>query len=211
MGDVVGDWLERNSARVGAVGALLGLAGSLVSVVVAAAALVSKHRLIALGLVVVAAVLFVLTWPRLRRRAWRASTQERLAQAEQQQRSRLIDSVFAWRIEQGLEASLRRVARVRVGLAHDPRLVQAEFGTDVTAPGVELSVQEAFERGQGRLLIAGEPGSGKTTLALELMRHLLEQARIDPTAGVPELFSLASWVRRPQPIVGWLEDELRQR
>jgi predicted NACHT family NTPase len=60
-------------------------------------------------------------------------------------------------------------------------------------------------------VILGAPGSGKTTQALLLMRHLLDVARRDPSAPVPEVFQLASWARGRQPLLEWLTDQLQRR
>jgi DNA polymerase III delta prime subunit len=68
-----------------------------------------------------------------------------------------------------------------------------------------------YEQAGGQLLIVGPPGSGKTTEALKLMRHLLEAARRDSSSPVPELFPLASWAKERKPIVDGLADQLQLR
>ena len=57
------------------------------------------------------------------------------------------------------------------------------------------------------LLILGEPGSGKTTMLLELARHALACAERDPDEPIPVVFDLSSWTRREQPISEWLVEE----
>ncbi|MER6142478.1 NACHT domain-containing protein [Streptomyces sparsogenes] len=59
-----------------------------------------------------------------------------------------------------------------------------------------------------RLVVLGEPGSGKTMLLIRLLRDLIEQR----TGGgpVPVLFSLASWNPVHQPLQDWLAEQLRR-
>ncbi|MFF5639842.1 NACHT domain-containing protein [Streptomyces sp. NPDC012825] len=58
-----------------------------------------------------------------------------------------------------------------------------------------------------RLVILGEPGSGKSVLLIRLLQDLL--ARRTEDEPVPVLFSLASWDPH-QPLKGWLADQLRR-
>ncbi|WP_047225095.1 MULTISPECIES: NACHT domain-containing protein [Protofrankia] len=58
----------------------------------------------------------------------------------------------------------------------------------------------------GRLVILGEPGAGKTVLAVRLLLALL--ARRAPGGPVPVLLSLASWNPADQDLAAWLEASL---
>jgi hypothetical protein len=61
-----------------------------------------------------------------------------------------------------------------------------------------------------RLVITGGGGTGKTTLAVQLLRELLPAAGIAPTEPVPVLLSIASFNPDTQPDVRrWLADQLR--
>jgi hypothetical protein len=69
------------------------------------------------------------------------------------------------------------------------------------APGACLS--DLFEE-QGRsLLILGEPGAGKSTAMLELLRDLVER---EPTGKVPVVFLLSTW--SSEPLDQWMVSEL---
>ena len=54
----------------------------------------------------------------------------------------------------------------------------------------------------GRLLILGEPGSGKTTILLNLADVLLERAK--GTDQVPYIFELSSWRNNQQSLADWM-------
>jgi transcriptional regulator with XRE-family HTH domain len=118
--------------------------------------------------------------------------------------------VWLQRIVKGLEVSLRQATEMRLGLHNTPELVRLSLST--TEAGDEVpSIDVAYYQAGGQLVIVGPPGSGKTTEALKLMRHLLEAARDDVSAPVPEIFPLDSWAKERKPILDWLADELQRR
>ncbi|RJL30166.1 NACHT domain-containing protein [Bailinhaonella thermotolerans] len=59
-----------------------------------------------------------------------------------------------------------------------------------------------------RLVILGGPGMGKTTLAVLLLRELLDEAR--PGAPVPVLLSMAGWDPAAEPVHRWLARRLSE-
>lgn len=61
-------------------------------------------------------------------------------------------------------------------------------------------VEDAFAEHSRRLLILGEPGSGKSTSALQLAVLLLEEAEKDPSAPVPLVVNLSGY--RPRRVTG---------
>jgi len=69
---------------------------------------------------------------------------------------------------------------------------------------------EVFDRTdiQGKLLILGKPGAGKTTTLLELARSLVKKALDDPSAPMPILLNLSSWKDPRQSIKDWTIAEL---
>src|SRR5580658_8401572 len=73
------------------------------------------------------------------------------------------------------------------------------------------SVLEYYESlSPRRLLLAGEPGSGKTVLALELVVRLLEQREQDGHGPVPVLISAAAY-DTDRPWGEWLAEHLAKR
>ncbi|NEQ17218.1 MAG: NACHT domain-containing protein, partial [Moorea sp. SIO3E2] len=75
----------------------------------------------------------------------------------------------------------------------------------------QTSVMEIFERPDvnGRLLILGEPGSGKTTTLLRLAEDLVKQAEQNHAAPVPIIFELSAWKNDQQPLDQWLVAQLK--
>jgi len=72
----------------------------------------------------------------------------------------------------------------------------------------EQTIADVFAEEGGSLLLLGEPGSGKTTILLELARALLARSEGDPSLPLPVVFNLSSWVEPQRTIIDWLADEL---
>lgn len=126
-------------------------------------------------------------------------------------RKAFLERVWSQRIVNGLVRSLQHAAEMYLGMRNTPELVKLSYAQSTAEPGEVLGIEAAYDQAGGQLLIVGPPGSGKTTEALQLMRHLLEVARHDPSAPVPEIFPLASWARERKPLIDWLADQLQLR
>jgi hypothetical protein len=133
---------------------------------------------------------------------------------EQRNRRILLNHVEnAW-IKGVLDASLHGAALLDLGIKQDPEAVTKypwaikKESTDETLPA-GTSMLEIFDSiGMGRsLLILGAPGSGKTTMLLELARQLIAHAREDVTQPIPMVFNLASWTEK-LTLADWLAQEL---
>lgn len=80
---------------------------------------------------------------------------------------------------------------------------------------VATRIADLFDAVGQRLLILGEPGSGKTITLLTLARDLLARAAADPTHVSPVILHLSSWAsswaENRQPFAQWLVEELNLR
>ncbi len=133
---------------------------------------------------------------------------------EQRNRRILLGHVENFWIKGVLEKSLHGAALLELGIKEDPEAVKTypwaikKEETNETLPA-GTSMLEIFDSiGMGRsLLILGAPGSGKTTMLLELARQLIERARQDVTEPIPIVFNLASW-KENLTLADWLAQEL---
>ncbi|MGK7894483.1 MAG: NACHT domain-containing NTPase [Xenococcus sp. (in: cyanobacteria)] len=75
----------------------------------------------------------------------------------------------------------------------------------------DMTMAQVFDEINGKLLILGAPGSGKTTTLLELAKALVEKALSDESYPIPVLFNLSRWQDETQPIRDWMVEELRSK
>lgn len=82
-------------------------------------------------------------------------------------------------------------------------------GASTTQLNPTQKIVEVFDRNdiQGKLLILGEPRSGKTTELLTLAQDLLQRAVEDDNAPIPIIFDLAKW-KDNSSISDWLVAQL---
>jgi hypothetical protein len=117
-----------------------------------------------------------------------------------------------------LEQSLYKEVLIDLGMEtrmnaidHPWQMELRSFGNqDVVLPA-GTKIYDVFRKANQALLILGEPGSGKTTMLLELARIALEEADQDTTEPIPVIFNLSSWADRKQPLEKWLIDELNKK
>ncbi|MFN2497183.1 MAG: NACHT domain-containing protein, partial [Pseudonocardiaceae bacterium] len=89
-----------------------------------------------------------------------------------------------------------------------PEVIATSGLTFAGSSGQLTELVAAFRRlDRRRLVITGGPGTGKTTLALQLLLELLDHPQ--PNEPVPVLFSLVGWDPQEQPrLQDWLTDRL---
>jgi serine/threonine protein kinase len=137
---------------------------------------------------------------------------------DERNRAAVIDNVRRFWIEGVLENSLYGAALIVLGMR--PADAQVENPWDMVlrtpdAPDDNLPpgtrIRDVFDQLNGKLLILGAPGSGKTTMLLELTRDLLARADADPTHPIPIVFNLSSWAQQRAPLDEWMVEELNAR
>jgi hypothetical protein len=102
--------------------------------------------------------------------------------------------------------SLMRLASSGAGWPSlPPAGTWADGPDDLAGEGTEL-VEVLARVPTGRLVVLGEPGTGKTMLMVRLVLDLL--ARRDPGGSVPILASVASWNPVEQDLRSWLAGQL---
>lgn len=126
-----------------------------------------------------------------------------------------IDRVHRYWIQGVLERSLYYEARLELKLTAtvqsrrhpwDIAAYQAD-GRTVDFPP-DADVRTMFDALDQTVVILGDPGSGKTTMLLELARSLLEEARADESQQVPVVLPLSSWAVQKKPVAQWIADQL---
>ena len=116
-----------------------------------------------------------------------------------------------------LEQSLGNEVLIDLGMEERPGEVEHSWDLQVKMPDqvnrtlpAGTSIIQVFDEMGGAILILGEPGSGKTTILLELARDCIARAQKDDTQPIPVVFNLSSWDRK-QTIETWLISELNSK
>ncbi|HZE00429.1 MAG TPA: NACHT domain-containing protein [Pseudonocardiaceae bacterium] len=92
---------------------------------------------------------------------------------------------------------------------HGERIAPAPIALSGRSDQIPVLAEQFRHLHRRRLVIVGGPGTGKTTLAMQLLLRLLDIWQ--PGEPVPVLFSLASWDPQHQPRVqDWLARQLIQ-
>ncbi len=137
---------------------------------------------------------------------------------ERRNRAAMLQLVRNTWIKGLLEQSLHGAALIELGLEYRPDAVDHPWDMVVQMPKRPdrqlppgTRIVEVFDESGGSLLILGEPGSGKTTMLLELARDLIARAGQDETLHIPVVFNLSSWTVKQAPLEEWLIEELRTK
>ena len=130
--------------------------------------------------------------------------------ASQQERNResLLQKVKSFWIQGVLEQSLHGKMQLELDMEYRPDMVLQRPNRPNRKLRSGTRILEVFEEVGGELLILGEPGSGKTTMLLELASDLITRAERDDDRPMPVVFNLSSWAEEREPLADWIVDEL---
>jgi len=116
-----------------------------------------------------------------------------------------------------LKKSLYNQVLIELGMQTQPDAIEHPWDTLVQTLDRKpeplpqgIMMVDVFDQLCGLLLILGEPGSGKTTMLLELTRQLIERTDRNSVPLMPVVFNLSSWTPA-QKFSDWLVNELRSK
>jgi hypothetical protein len=133
---------------------------------------------------------------------------------ERHNRAVMLRRVRTVWLEGVLEESLHGGEIIDLGFAYRPAALgnsgapswQQAAEYDYLLP-VGTKIEDVFAAAGRVLLVLGEPGAGKTTMLLHLVRHLLAAAEADESCPIPAVFSLAAY-SDGRPLAEWLVEQL---
>ncbi len=130
----------------------------------------------------------------------------------------LLDKVKAFWIDGVLEQSLHGEALLELGMETHPDALAYPWGMMLQRPAqpaqtlpAHTQMIDLFTQSGHALLILGAPGSGKTTMLLDLARTAIKAAKENPTQPIPVVFNLSSWAQAERPLTEWLIAELNDK
>ncbi len=133
-------------------------------------------------------------------------------------RQRVLQHVRDHWIRSVLEHSLHGAALIALGLESRPDyaaypwdMVVEQAGRTARSLPPGTALDAVFDEMGAELLILGTPGSGKTTMLLDLARVLLARAERDDQSRLPVVLHLSLWTERRPPLREWIASELEER
>jgi tetratricopeptide (TPR) repeat protein/adenylate kinase family enzyme len=138
-------------------------------------------------------------------------------QQDYNSRKILLNRVKQYWIKDVLEKSLHSKALIELGLeerldaVERPSEIAQENSSDLRKPLPQYknNINVFREMDAGRtLLILGEPGAGKSTFLLRILKSLIADTEQNLSLPIPVVFNLSSWANKRQNIAQWLIQEL---
>ncbi|SDN00380.1 DUF4062 domain-containing protein [Kriegella aquimaris] len=147
--------------------------------------------------------------------SYKASPLER---AEQGELKTLLDKVKHFWVRGVLERTIQRANLMELSKDNQPEAVGNPWEAVLELPfegaravPMGKNITDIYDELEHSVLILGQPGSGKTTTLLTLVRELILRAEKNQTLPIPVVFHLSSWVDPEQHLNDWLVDELNDK
>jgi len=139
-------------------------------------------------------------------------------QRELRNRQIMLQRVHDFWVKGVLESSLYNEVLIELGMKTRPEAVEYPWEMVIERPDQRdrtlppgTQIIDVFDESGGSLLVLGEPGSGKTTMLLELTRELISRIRQDFTQPMPIVFNLSTWAEAQPPLNEWLAEDLNSK
>jgi WD40 repeat protein len=141
-------------------------------------------------------------------------------ESAQQMKSRevMLKLVGDFWVEGVLRQSLHGMTMIELEKEEENKLVRTPWDVGLYLDGeggglipASETIAQLFHKFNGKMLIVGEPGSGKTTTLLVLAEELINQAKTDKELSIPVVLNLASWSRKYADLKDWLISEINFR
>lgn len=133
-------------------------------------------------------------------------------------RRTMLERVKNFWVKGVLEKSLHGALMIELGMEEQVDAVERPWDMTVQTPHEPChllppgtKIVEVFDEMEHALLMLGAPGSGKTTMLLELARDTIARAERDTSQPIPVVFNLSSWTDKEQSILDWLVNELNSK
>lgn len=134
-----------------------------------------------------------------------------LSAPETSNRARMLQKVYEFWVKGVLENVLHENTAFDLGLSVAPGAVLQHRDYPPHALEGSATISRLFQDMNRELLILGAPGSGKTTLMLQLARRLIEEALSDDNQPMPVVFNLSSWAVEHKALAEWVQSELNTK
>jgi len=117
-----------------------------------------------------------------------------------------------------LKQSLHNQVLIQLRMEAQPKQVKRFWDSDIKIGDktpepipADWSILKVFDEAQGKLLILGAPGAGKTTTMLDLAQELCVRAEQQASYPIPVLLNLSMWKGTGNSMQNWLIKELKSK
>jgi hypothetical protein len=132
-------------------------------------------------------------------------------QRELRSRQIILQRVHDFWVKGVLENSLHNEVLIELGMEERKGAVEYPWDMVIQRPNqpnrklpTGTKIVDVFDKSGGSLLILGEPGSGKTTILLDLACDTISRAQKDQEQPIPIVLNLSTWAEQRFPLDQWI-------